>query len=333
MDTTKEKNNILHVYSYSMDSDGHEFSCSIGISPTIKVNMDNFNFPIGIKRENTEDTCETIKKQPKWEKLSGKSYLMDTNDSCMNATKETPSTSNMKLQTGSLQEIPQSGESDDDDDLHKLNVKYMPQYKGYESYLEEISKLASVPILQSVSDDYIKNFKHFNERYYEDKYCIDFGVVEPGNCDTLIRIHTNKLLLIALGGGNSIIQNGRPIIHINFVINNVDRSNVILKGKKKKGSKTVGAWDNFCEGDDKVYNIRAGVPGSIIEINELIKSQPDLLRTDPKGLGFVAVFAPLGRPQEYENQVKKLGLLGEEEYFRYISTRPLTHSSFVTKVV
>ncbi|KAJ8914610.1 hypothetical protein NQ315_017315, partial [Exocentrus adspersus] len=93
---------------------------------------------------------------------------------------------------------------------------------------------------------------------------------------------------------------------------------VNLKGKFKRGAKVIEPGTILCqvkcEGVAKLFNIRAGVPGRVIEINELVKERPNLLRTDPKGDGFLAVLAPMGHPSKYEEEMNKLKLLSEEEY-------------------
>lgn len=200
------------------------------------------------------------------------------------------------------------------------------KYKeSYEEYINEVKALASVPIGESVTPEYVKNFKPYNIRYYEDKYCINFAVSEPCYNDVLIRIHSNKLFLISLASGNDIIRCGKDITGINFMINNSDRSNIKLGGKRKKGAKVIEPHTILCqvkcEGISKMFNIRAGVPGRIIEINELVKNDPNLLRTDPKGLGYLAVVAPKGHPSNYEKVMDSLKLLSEDEYIKYLTER------------
>ncbi|KAJ8933739.1 hypothetical protein NQ314_013832 [Rhamnusium bicolor] len=216
-------------------------------------------------------------------------------------------------------------------DDSSLENKLETAKKIYDAYINEVKAMADIPILKSISEDFISNFRHYNTRYYEDKYCIDFGVTETGYCDTNIRIHSNKLFLIALASGNDIIRSQKDISEINFVVNNSDRSNVQLRGKKKLGSKSVEHHTILCQvkyqGDDKMYNIRAGINGRILEINELVKRNPNLIRTDPKGLGFIAIIAPQGKPADYEKRISKLNLLSEEKYFEYLLHRAAKFST------
>lgn len=220
-----------------------------------------------------------------------------------------------------------------------FNIPGMPEeYKQtYEAYINGVKALASVPIAESVTPDYVKNFKHFNMRYYEDKYCINFAVTEKCYNDILIRVHSNKLFLISLASGNDIIRCGKEITGINFMINNSDRSEVKLGGKRKKGAKVIEPHTILCqvkcEGIPKMFNIRAGVPGRIIEINEHVKKDPNLLRKDPKGLGYLAVVAPKGHPSNYENVMNNLKLLSEDEYIKYLTERTPKFSDLSKEVI
>ncbi|XP_018572342.1 protein Simiate [Anoplophora glabripennis] len=220
-----------------------------------------------------------------------------------------------------------------------FNIPGMPEeYKEtYEAYINKVTALTSVPIIESITPEHLKNFKHFNLRYYEDKYCINFAVSEAGYNDVLIRIHSNKLFLISLASGNDIIRCGKDITGTNFMIHNNDRSEIKLGGKRKKGAKVIEPHTILCqvkcEGMPKMFNIRAGVPGRIIEINEHVKKDPNLLRKDPKGYGYLAVVAPKGHPSDYEKVMNNLKLLSEEEYVKYLTERTPKFSELSEQII
>ncbi|KAJ8934668.1 hypothetical protein NQ318_016095 [Aromia moschata] len=282
-----------------------EYDMDLRASENIKIKMETCSSPIfkkepcspvlKMKHEDTKPSISAAKPGPS----SIENFFTDGSVKC---TLDSSSYEEDKKMSYNMIETA-SAENNVEEEKYDLTLKNLPDdYKeAYDGFVKEVEAMSSVPALNSVSEDYIKNFKHFNERYYEDRYCIDFGVTEAGYCDTNIRVHTNKLLLVALASGNDIIRNDRRIVHINFVINNNDRSK--------------------CEDDDKVYNVRAGVNGNILEINEYIKTCPDLMRTDPKGLGFIAVLSPQGRPERFEEIINRQDLLSQEEYISYLVKR------------
>ncbi|KAG5877432.1 hypothetical protein JTB14_016890 [Gonioctena quinquepunctata] len=133
----------------------------------------------------------------------------------------------------------------------------------------------SIPMIESITDDYLKCFRFFNNRYFEDRYFVNFTNLgkQQSNDDVLVRVHTNKLLLIAVASGHDIMTQNKDIVEINFVVNNRDRSKINTSGKRKIGAKALEPHTIVCQvrldGDSRMYNIRAGVKGLLIEINEL----------------------------------------------------------------
>lgn len=211
--------------------------------------------------------------------------------------------------------------------LKKTELK--DYYKGkYSTYLSKVAKL-EVPIIESFNNELLNNFKDYSTRFYTDKYNVDFKNIgeqyKDKYLDILVRIHTNGLLLIALAPGNSIMQSPKEISEINFKINKTDRSDFAIKGKKKYGAKFVKKGTTICqvklEGDPIYHSIRAGVCGNLIEYNEIIKTKPNIMKTDPKGLGYICVLINRTSKGKETEIIDNLGLITEDEYFEYISTR------------
>ncbi|CAH1966391.1 unnamed protein product [Acanthoscelides obtectus] len=201
-----------------------------------------------------------------------------------------------------------------------LNVP--EQYRTrYLEYLQTVQEL-EVPILQSIQNDAVQNFKYYYERYFENQYSINIGVDSYPN-DMLVRVHTNRTILIAPACSHAMCNSEKKITDINFIVNKSDRSNIKTKGVRKHGARAVDATTIICkvtlEGEEKPYNIRAGVTGYLVEINELIKRDPQLLKTEPKKLGFLAVILPKGRTYQFEDIVKSWNLLSEEQYIKHLS--------------
>ncbi|XP_023025395.1 uncharacterized protein F54F2.7 [Leptinotarsa decemlineata] len=195
--------------------------------------------------------------------------------------------------------------------------------------IQKIQEL-STPILQSITPDYLINFTYYNTRYFEDRYFINFCNSGKRKVydDILVRIHTNKLLLIALASGHSLMSKEKDIVEVTFVVNKTDRSNIKTKGKRKLGAREVHPDTILCQvrldGDSNMFNIRAGVRGYLVEINEQIKKYPNLLKTDPKGNGFLAVMMPKGPLSEIERNVTNMNLIKENFYLEYIKKRAVT---------
>nr|CAI5832476.1 unnamed protein product [Callosobruchus analis] len=196
------------------------------------------------------------------------------------------------------------------------------QYRSrYLDYLQRVQEL-EVPIFQTIPDYTVQNFKYYHERYFENQYSINIGVDSYSN-DMLVRVHTNKSILLAPACGHIICTSEKSISSISFVVNKSDRSHIKTKGVRKHGARAVDTTTIICkvalEGDDKPYNIRAGVTGYLVEINELIKKDPQLLKTEPKKLGFLAIILPKGPTYQFEETVQSWNLLKEDEYMKHLS--------------
>lgn len=196
--------------------------------------------------------------------------------------------------------------------------------KPYEEYLNKVIKL-SVPITESVNLVNISGFKDYTTKFYTDKYCVDFNLEKSSEIcpDILVRVHTNGLFLIALAPGNTIMQSNKAVVDISFEINNIDRSKIQIKGKKKMGAFQVKRETALCrvklEGDDKYINIRAGVKGRLLEFNKEIMTNPNIIKTQPKGLGYICIILPSS--PDIIKTLANLNLYDEKEYFDYISKR------------
>ncbi|XP_060523700.1 protein Abitram [Cylas formicarius] len=187
--------------------------------------------------------------------------------------------------------------------------------------LEKIKHL-SVPILQSITEEEKKHFKHFNERYYEDKYCVEYNDA-VSNRDVLIRLHTNKLVLICLARGHDIIRHNKVIEKINFNIEGSNLLDINLSGRKKAGARKLKKNHCVCyikcKGEDTEYPVYTCVQGSLIEVNKNVIKNPQLLVTDSKGLGYIGV---LSLKSYSKGLLPDLNyLLSEDEYEKYVKER------------
>ncbi|XP_028128894.1 uncharacterized protein LOC114325142 isoform X1 [Diabrotica virgifera virgifera] len=195
--------------------------------------------------------------------------------------------------------------------------------------LDRINAL-NVPILQSVPTEVEYNFKFFNEREYVDKFLPIY--YENQYEDICLRIHANKIILLTLARGNDIIILN-PIRKIQKIDFNVDKSKIKAAGKRKFGAKQVKPNSTICqvklEEENFTRNIRAGITGYIVEINESVKEDPDLLVRDPKGKGFVAILKLKGQHGQLDEILNNMPLLTEEEYEKTLRDRNETNNAAI----
>lgn len=217
-------------------------------------------------------------------------------------------------------------EANDNENLLS-DMKLQNYYKNWSStYLSRIEELKT-PMINSFDLKLLHCYRDYRTKYYTDKYCIDCfpQISENIHNDILVRIHSNGIFLIALASGNTIMESPKDISEINFKIKNTDRSKIAFKGKKKYGAKLVKKETTICqvklEGEPDFYNIRAGVQGLLVEFNEQIKTNPNVIKTDPKGIGYICMILPKVSSDKIKETVDNLDLLVEEEYLEYLSKR------------
>lgn len=222
-------------------------------------------------------------------------------------------------------ELPNDDTQSSQVDLYPKNIpeNYIHIYNNLTAQVLAMA----VPITKSLPQAAINNFKYFNERYFENYYSVNSSIAEKESVhnDILVRVHSNKLILLALAKGHSICNSGKKITEINFIVNNTDRSAIKPKGKRKLGSKAIESETILCqvklEGSIDAISIRAGVSGYLVEVNELIKKDPNLLINAPTGLGYLGIMMPKGKPVHFKETVNSWDLLSEESYNQCLQKR------------
>lgn len=127
-----------------------------------------------------------------------------------------------------------------------------------------------------------------HERYYTEKYkCIRKDGL---NLDVMIRIHTNKLVLLYLSHKHEVFVNKEEIMKINFIVNGKDRANCQVVGKSKKGGFIMNPDTVLCFVETKcgkVYPVKTGINGKILEVNDCILNNPSLVAD--RANGFICI--------------------------------------------
>ncbi|CAG9333925.1 unnamed protein product [Blepharisma stoltei] len=100
----------------------------------------------------------------------------------------------------------------------------------------------------------------------------------------LIRMHTNKLFLVFLSENHPI--KNENVLEVKF-IHNTDG----LSGKRKRNAPLLQPATRLAvvRTENFTYVIRAGVEGKLIELNELLLTNPNLLK-EPEG--YLAIMMP-----------------------------------------
>lgn len=100
----------------------------------------------------------------------------------------------------------------------------------------------------------------------------------------LIRMHSNKLFLLFLHPQHPAMQENIQTLTYKL---NTDA----LSGKRKKGAVNLQATTHLLEiqTDSNTYIIRAGIPGKLIETNDLLSQNPNLVHEKE---GFLAIVMP-----------------------------------------
>ncbi|EGT56723.1 hypothetical protein CAEBREN_12763 [Caenorhabditis brenneri] len=85
------------------------------------------------------------------------------------------------------------------------------------------------------------------------------------------------------------------VVEVNFgntKKHGADRSTNQVSGKGKKGALVLQTDSKLCTfkcKDGSEHVVRAGVRGTLVEMNDRLKTHPDLIRTAPDNQGYIAI--------------------------------------------
>ncbi|XP_012279774.1 protein Simiate [Orussus abietinus] len=146
-------------------------------------------------------------------------------------------------------------------------------------------------ILQSVDLD--EPLPTITERYFTPYYQVD--IQKP--CDDIcIRIHSNRICMLSLASGHTLLQGEKKITNVNFKVSNkLDRTLNKVSGKSKHGAQPLQHNSNICfitRSDGETYAIKCCMIGKLVEVNEMLVENPELLRESPHQGGYLALILP-----------------------------------------
>ena len=141
--------------------------------------------------------------------------------------------------------------------------------------------------------DLTKQWPSVTERYFTPFYNID--VQSPGD-DICIRMHSNRICMVSLAPSHSIFQRKKQVSKVNFrVSEKLDRAQNKVSGKGKHGAQPLQANSNICSitcTDKEMYMIKCCLIGKLVEVNELLVTNPSLLNEPPHKGGYLAIVLP-----------------------------------------
>jgi len=130
------------------------------------------------------------------------------------------------------------------------------------------------------------------ERYYHQYFITD--VTGRKGEDQYLNQHTNGLCIVGIAPTHPIVTKELQIKEIHFSYFGDPLKNKVI-GKYKKGGTFLSRDLPFCDvtlEDDSVYKLYSCVSGSLLELNESIKKDPQLLVTKASTEGFLAIITP-----------------------------------------
>tara|TARA_B100000795_G_scaffold267382_1_gene252091 strand:+ start:1081 stop:1899 length:819 start_codon:yes stop_codon:yes gene_type:complete len=111
--------------------------------------------------------------------------------------------------------------------------------------------------------------------------------------DQYVHYHPNHLCIVGLAANHDALNAGAAITEIKYrTISNTNLLEMKMSGKKKHGSIKVKQETVLCDvvlENGVTYNIKAGIEGSLIEVNERIVKDPSLLLLDHRYRGYIGI--------------------------------------------
>ncbi|ESO05928.1 hypothetical protein HELRODRAFT_64826, partial [Helobdella robusta] len=120
--------------------------------------------------------------------------------------------------------------------------------------------------------------------------------------------HSNRICLITLAPNHPILKQKKTVEFVDFKINdNVDRATNKVSGRLKRGAQWLNTTAVLCNlkcSDGSVYSVVPGLKANLIEVNELLITNPNLVAEQPFSSGYIAIL--LTKIEDHSKEMKKL---------------------------
>lgn len=164
-----------------------------------------------------------------------------------------------------------------------------------------------VPSITESHEFQYDNYPSVVDRYYTKRYYFRNDDIDEAH---ITLSHSNGICLVGLADTHVAVKKG--IKSLTFDVGNFDRSKNQVSGKGKRGAMALQSTSCLaivtCE-DGSTYRILSTVTGKLVEVNESLKSKPELI--GQLGDGYVAVVLP-----KLEKSKDQLALLATEEEYQ-----------------
>ncbi|XP_071811595.1 protein Abitram-like isoform X2 [Apostichopus japonicus] len=138
-----------------------------------------------------------------------------------------------------------------------------------------------------------EEYKTFLDKYFEKNYKIvtqDEGDDCNESEDYCILKHSNKVCVLMLASGHSLLKEQKDIIEVDFQITpTTNRMDNKVIGKSKRGAQWLTNVSPICLvrcSDGTQYTLKSCVPGKLLEVNQKLSKEPMLLARKGGHLGF-----------------------------------------------
>lgn len=190
--------------------------------------------------------------------------------------------------------------------MKKMASEEIDEKYFFKPEIEIISGIEVPPITESHNFDY-DNYPSVVERYYTKHYYFRNDDIDEAH---LLLKHSNGICLVGLADTHVAVKKG--IKSISFDVGNFDRSKNKVTGKGKKGAMNLQATSCLaivtCN-DDSKYRVNSTIQGKLVEVNEILATNPQLI--GKHGDGYIAVVLP-----KLDKCKEQVDLLGSEEEYR-----------------
>ncbi|KAL3268616.1 hypothetical protein HHI36_007722 [Cryptolaemus montrouzieri] len=140
----------------------------------------------------------------------------------------------------------------------------------------------------------IAEFPPYYKRNFTDRYCVQFN--KTGfYIDTRISLYSNKICLLFLAKGHSIIQNHKSITKIDFQVGKENRLTNIVSGKHKKDAQRLQKNSVICfieTTDGMKYPFCSGIKGKLVDVNRTIGKDSSKIVEGFDTIGYIAMVFP-----------------------------------------